>query len=208
MISILDYGIGNITSIKRAFEKNGAEVQLTNDPDVLISSDGLVLPGVGAFSVAMNRLQEEGLIDVLKDFKNTDKPILGICLGMQMLFDGSYEFGEHEGLCFIPGYVKKINVDENIKLPNIGWNTLQKNSTSEWSNTILDKVSIESNFYFVHTYCAETTNKEDTLSYSDYFGMKYCSTVKRENIYGCQYHPEKSGDEGLKIIHNFINLTV
>ena len=107
MISILDYGIGNITSIKRAFEKNGAEVQLTNDPDVLISSDGLVLPGVGAFSVAMNRLQEEGLIDVLKDFKNTDKPILGICLGMQMLFDGSYEFGEHEGLCFIPVMLKR-----------------------------------------------------------------------------------------------------
>ena len=207
MITILDYGIGNITSIRRAFEKSNATVRITNDPALILSSSGLILPGVGAFSVAMKRLKDDGLIEVLHDYKNSEKPILGICLGMQMLFDGSYEFGEYEGLCFVPGFVKKIDVPEDTKLPNIGWNRLIKPKSMKWEKTILESIQEDSNFYFVHTYGAETSDSSDTLSYTNYSDTEFCSTVKRGNIYGCQYHPEKSGTEGLKIIKNFIMLT-
>jgi len=205
-IAVVDYGIGNIQSMCRALEKSGADIVLTGDFNTILKSDGVVLPGVGAFSHGMEKLRSLGLVDVLKEFAKLEKPMLGVCLGMQLFFDKSSEFGETSGLGIVPGSVDKIELkdEKHEKLPHVSWNELSGNHS--WDGTILDGIEQCSDMYFVHSYCASPLHNEDILSSTTYSGNQFCSTIKHKNIYGCQYHPEKSGELGLKIIRNFVNL--
>ena len=207
-ISVLDYGLGNTKSICNAIEKSGVKVKLTKTRDEILSSDGLILPGVGAFSHGMERLINQKIDVLLREFVDTGKPLLGICLGMQMLFDQSTEFGISKGLCLIPGKVQLLEISNKseTKLPHVSWNSISKKSESDWKGTILESLDNGEDMYFVHSYYAMPANASDVLSITSYDGFEFCSTVKHKNIYGCQYHPEKSAAEGLKIINNFVSI--
>ena len=207
-IVVVDYGVGNITSICRALHKYGAKVEVTSDELRIMAADGVVLPGVGAFAHGMQRLKHFGIDDTLRKYSETNKPILGICLGMQMLFDGSSEFGNTEGIGLIPGFVNKLETYNKRyeKLPHVSWNEIMGQNLDRWNYTVLDDIKNSADMYFVHSYYVKPTNTDDVLSTSIYSDFEFCSTVKRNNIYGCQYHPEKSGECGLKIISNFINI--
>jgi imidazole glycerol-phosphate synthase subunit HisH len=208
-IALINYGLGNLKSITKAFEVFGAILVLTDDPDVIMSCDSIVLPGVGAFKEGMSKLDSLGLTNTIIDFADTGKPILGICLGMQLLFDSSNEFGLAKGLGLISGFVHKISSETTAikKLPHISWNALVDDGNSAWDQTILDGLENATDMYFVHSYCAEPLDPSYVLSKTYYSGVSFCSTVKKNNIYGCQYHPEKSAKYGLKIIDNFIKLS-
>lgn len=206
-IAILDYGLGNTKSVFSALDKTGAAVCLTSDRDEILSADGLILPGVGAFAHGMHKLSSSKLDFMIWDFVQTGKPFLGICLGMQMLFDSSMEFGETKGLGLIPGRVLHLgdSIKVQEKIPNVSWSEIELNSSS-WDNTILDGIKSGENMYFVHSYFAQPANEDDILSVSNFSGRDYCSTVKFKNIFGCQYHPEKSGSIGLRVINNFVEI--
>ncbi len=206
-IAIVDDGIGNIRSILNAFENQGADVTLTNDKDKILESDGLVLPGVGAFAHGMNSLDKYNLIDVIKEYVLSGKPFIGICLGMQMLFEASEEFGETKGLGVISGRVVKLPTkdSQNEKLPHVGWNELNSRDT-QWPGTILENIEEGSDMYFVHSFVVQPRDSENILSTTEYSGYNFCSSVKKGNVYGCQFHPEKSGKIGLKIIKDFIRI--
>lgn len=206
-IGIIDYGVGNIRSISNAFGKLNCETKLVDDEKEVMNCDGIVLPGVGAFSHGMDRLKSKDLDKILKKYIETSKPFLGICLGMQMLFEKSSEFGETMGLGFIEGNVEKFTLQKGIKIPHIAWTAISSNKINSWENTILNNIDINSDMYHVHSYYAKPKDTENILSFSMYNEFKYCSTVQKGSIFGCQYHPEKSGEEGLKIIKNFIDLT-
>tara|TARA_B100000686_G_scaffold343574_1_gene424660 strand:- start:598 stop:1236 length:639 start_codon:yes stop_codon:yes gene_type:complete len=206
-ISVLDYGIGNIKSICSALEKSHTKIYLTDDRNEIMSSDGLILPGVGAFAHGMEKLIIKKLDLVIQEFVSTGKPLLGICLGMQMLFDKSMEFGETAGLGLIPGEVLRLksNNKEPEKLPYVSWCRI-KPLSNPWNDTILNGIKSDEHMYFVHSYYAKPTNKDNILSVTEFSGSHYCSTVKKGNIYGCQYHPEKSAEKGLKVINNFVEI--
>lgn len=204
-IAIIDYEIGNVKSIINAFKKIGIDTILTRDKDSIMNSEGLILPGVGAFSHGMENLHKYNLVEIIYDFVKTKKPFMGICLGMQMLMDESEEFGNTKGLGLISGKVMKLPENDNWKLPHISWNEIYKNEIS-WENTILQDIEEKTDMYFVHSYAVTTEDRSNILSITEYSSYKFCSSVKNNNIYGCQFHPEKSGEKGLKIINNFVNL--
>jgi glutamine amidotransferase len=206
-IGIIDYGVGNIRSISNALNKLNCKAILVDAEKEVMSCDGIVLPGVGAFQHGMDRLKSKKLDEILKKYVDTSKPFLGICLGMQMLFEKSSEFGESIGLGFIEGDVKKFTRQKDIKIPHISWTGINSEDYSSWKNTILESIDINSDMYHVHSYYAQPKDLDNILSFSMYNDFKYCSTVQKDNIYGCQYHPEKSGEDGLKILKNFIELT-
>lgn len=193
MIAIIDYGAGNLFSVKNALDFLGFENKVTKSADDLRAADRLILPGVGAFPDAMRMLEESGLIGVIKE-EITKKPLLGICLGMQMLFEKGYEFGETDGLGLIKGSVKLMK-PENLPIPHIGWNSLELNEKC----ALLDKNG--EYVYFVHSYAAECPS-ENVAAYCDY-GMKIPALVFNGNVYGAQFHPEKSGEVGLNILRRF-----
>lgn len=195
MIAIIDYGAGNLFSVKNALDFLGLENKITNSAEDLISADRLILPGVGAFPDAMRMLGETGLIEVIKQ-EALKKPLLGICLGMQMLFEKGYEFGETEGLGLIKGSVKLMQ-PEGLPIPHIGWNSLEFNEKCP----LLDKCAEGEYVYFVHSYAAECPS-ENVAAYCDY-GMKVPALVFAGNVYGTQFHPEKSGETGLNILRCF-----
>ena len=206
-IVIVDYGIGNVKSIINAFENQGERIFLSRDRDIILGADGIILPGVGAFSHGMNNLNKYGLVTILKDYVKTGKPLLGICLGMQMLLEESEEFGNTKGIGLIKGKVIKFPLEQTnkVKLPHISWNEIQPKKIN-WKNTILDNIDENSDMYFVHTFIAEPDNENEILSVTKYHNQVFCSSIKKENIYGCQFHPEKSSKKGLSIIKNFIKI--
>ena len=193
MIAIIDYGAGNLFSVKNALDFLGFENKITKSADDLRSADRLILPGVGAFPDAMRMLNESGLVGVIKE-EVRKKPLLGICLGMQMLFEKGYEFGETDGLGLIKGSVKLMK-PENLPIPHIGWNELELNEKCP----LLDKNN--EYVYFVHSYAAECPS-ENVAAYC-YYGMKIPALVFNGNVYGAQFHPEKSGEVGLNILRRF-----
>jgi glutamine amidotransferase len=206
LIAILDYDIGNVRSISSAFENAGAEVVLSRDPKIIAKADGLILPGVGAFSHAMEKLHLYGLVSVIEDHTALGKPLLGICLGMQILLSSSEEFGSSKGLGLIAGKIVKLSPKDPDyqKLPHVSWNEIY--STKSWHGTVLEDIDQHEDMYFVHSFTAQPDDSNHILSHALYSGEEFCATVRQDNIYGCQFHPEKSGKMGLKIIDNFLNI--
>ncbi len=203
MIAIVDYNMGNLASVKNAFAKLGEDVVVESNPTKFGSYDKLILPGVGAFGDAMEHLKTMDMVEPLKEFAKSGKPMLGICLGMQLLFESSEEFGNHQGLGLIKGAVKKFDsskFEENLKIPHMGWN---KMFTKE--HKLFEGLDDEHYLYFVHTYHVECSDEADIIG-ETYYGYKFTSAVAHNNIMGIQPHPEKSHKNGLKILENFINL--
>lgn len=210
-ISILDYGIGNLFSLTKAFELCGANVKMISQPSELKNVDKLLLPGVGAFAKAMEELHKRDLVGAIKEYAATGKPMLGICLGAQMLLSESHEYGVHSGLDLIKGKVINIRDTDskaaNYKVPYISWSELHKpEANTSWDNTIMSGISPGTTAYFVHSFTFIPDNTEDRLADTFYDGIRLCAAVKNGNIYGTQFHPERSGKYGLKIISNFVEL--
>lgn len=199
MIVIIDYGIGNLKSVYNALSTLNLPCKISSDISDIKNAEKLILPGVGAFNEAMDNLCNYRLIDVIKDKVNNGCPLLGICLGMQMLFEEGYEGEIRNGLGFIKGKIKRIEPKKYVKLPHIGWNRLETNNY----NNILYGVSEENFVYYVHSFMARDMEDVNLVAYSEYGGVKIPGLVNKDNIYGAQFHPEKSGEIGLKILRNF-----
>ena len=199
MVAVIDYGVGNLFSLLSSLKTIGAEAVITNDVETIRNADRIILPGVGAFEDAAKKLFESGLHNVIIEEAEKGKPLMGICLGMQLLFERSFEYGEHKGLGLIKGDILGFDgkIDKTLKIPQIGWNALKltKKDCPLW------KYIKEGDYvYFVHSYFAEISDA--TASSSDY-GIEFTAAVSDGNIYGCQFHPEKSGDVGLNILRGF-----
>ncbi len=205
MIAIVDYGVGNIFSLYSSFKYIGAEVVLTSDPDEIKKADKIILPGVGAFADAAKKLRESGLSDVVVDEVKKGKPLLGICLGMQMLFERSFEYGEHEGLGLIKGDIVSMEgvVPVNYKIPHIGWNGLHFPKDKEKSS-IFKYINEEDCVYFVHSFFG--ANCESSVIATTEYGAELTAAVADKNVYGVQFHPEKSGEVGMKILKAFCEM--
>jgi glutamine amidotransferase len=199
MIAIIDYGMGNLRSVQRAFEYVGAEAVVTTDRATIEAASAVVLPGVGAFGQAMANLERAGLTDVIRQVIAQGRPFLGICLGLQLLFEESEEMGQHRGLGIFGGQVKRFDV--NLKVPQIGWNQIHIRRASP----LLEGVADGSYAYFVHSYYVAPADLEIILATTDY-GIDYASVVGQDNIFGIQFHPEKSQAVGLRILRNFTAL--
>ena len=203
MIGIIDYGVGNLFSLKSSFLSLGEEVFVSGKKEELRQTEGLILPGVGAFADAAKKLKDSGLDEFVREYVKSGRPLMGICLGMQLLFEKSYEYGEHDGLSLLKGQVIPMegNISEELKIPHIGWNSL---------NFIKDgcplfKDTKEGDFvYFVHSYFA--VDNTDSLVCNTEYGIPMTAAVNKDNIYGCQFHPEKSGKVGLAILKSFADL--
>ena len=202
MTAIIDYGVGNLFSLQSSFSAIGEQAVVTKDPDVLTRADRLVLPGVGAFKDARQALKDSGLEETIINLAKEGKPFLGICLGMQMLFDRDFEDGIHDGLGLIPGEVRPISetIGDDLKIPQIGWNALIFRNQSRLFRYIKEGDFV----YFVHSYHA-TGCEAWTTAVTEYGGLLTAS-VEKDNVFGCQFHPEKSGDVGLSILKAFVEI--
>lgn len=205
MIAIIDYGVGNLFSLRCSLEKIGADVTVTCDPDILRRADKLLLPGVGAFEDAAKKLRANGLDQVVIQEAKNGKPLLGICLGMQMLFEKSYEYGEHDGLGLLKGQVIGMSgtIPAELQIPHIGWNALHFHRPD---CPLFRYIHENDCVYFVHSYYA--VGCEDSLAATTEYGKELTAVVAKDNIYGCQFHPEKSGPVGLAILKAFCDLEV
>ena len=203
-VAIIDYGIGNVYSVQKAIEFIGHKPVITSDPEIILNSSHSILPGVGAFGVAMSELSKRSLCEVIKEISNKGNYLLGICLGMQLLLDSSDEFGNNKGLGIIPGKVimipNKLRNGTSLKIPNIGW----KKITLSGENKLFDKITNLDSFYFTHSFMALTDADENSIAKSVYGDHKFDAVIKKDNIIGVQFHPEKSGKSGLNIINNFL----
>lgn len=195
MIAIIDYGMGNLRSVQKAFEYLGNKAVITQQPGEIQKADKVVLPGVGAFKDAMQTIKQKGIDKVLYEVVEQKKPLLGICLGMQMFFEKSYEYGEHKGLGILQGEIVKL--PECVKVPHMGWNSL----TIKKKNPLFEGLSEEPYVYFVHSYHLQT--QADIVSATTYYGKEIQVAAQKENVFALQFHPEKSGDVGLNILQNF-----
>ena len=210
-VVVVDYGMGNLLSVRRGLEHCGAKVMVTSDPDIILSAPKVVLPGVGAFANGMAQLRSLGLDTVVREVATKGRFLLGICLGMQMLLDESEEFGTTEGLGIISGRVVSIpSVSTNgfpQKIPHIGWNSLVLSKGIEsWEGGLLEEVIPGEAVYFVHSFMAVPSKPNHRIANCLYGGIAVPATIGRDNIYGCQFHPEKSGEVGLKILRKFLTL--
>lgn len=199
MIAIIDYDAGNLRSVEKALLSLGEPAKITRDYSEIMKADKVILPGVGAFGVAMDYLKKYGLVSVIREVVQQNKPFLGICLGLQLLFSGSEESQGVEGLNLLPGDILKIPEEEGLKIPHIGWNSL------EFSNEgrLFQGFKEETYVYFVHSYYLKA-KEEEIVKASTYYGTKIHASVEKNNLFACQFHPEKSGQAGLKILQNFV----
>jgi len=199
MIAVIDYGVGNLFSLCSSLASIGAEAVITSEPSVIKSADKLILPGVGAFGDAAEKLASTGLDALIKEQAAGGKPVMGICLGMQLLFEKSYEYGEHEGLGLLKGSVVPMDgrIPNSLKIPHIGWNALKFKKDSRLFKYIKDGDFV----YFVHSYFA--SGCDDSLAATAEYGIELTAAVEKGNVMGCQFHPEKSGDVGLNILRGF-----
>ena len=207
---VIDYGIVNLKNILRGFEYVGVPIESAIDPDQVFKADRVILPGVGAFASGMNELRARGMDEAVKCIANQGRPVLGICLGMQMLFDSSIEYGRHQGLGLIPGSVVPIPTNSigmgGRKIPHIGWNALRYPShASSWRNSCLNRAQEGSFFYFVHSFMVVPENSSHILAQCIYEGLPVNAAIKKDNITGLQFHPERSGPMGLGILREFMD---
>ena len=207
-IAIVDYGLGNIFSIKHACAFAGMSAVVTHDVNELMAADAVILPGVGAFGAAMDALRKKDLVLPILDYVATGKTLVGICLGMQLLLTQSAEFGEHKGLNLIKGEVMPLQAhkrdDRLLKVPQVGWNRIHPGpeNLESWKGSLLDNVGSGEYMYFVHSYYVSVQEQESILSVSEYGENKFCSAVQKDNIIAFQFHPERSGPMGLKVYEN------
>ena len=198
MIAIADYGIGNLGSVTKGFRRAGAEVLLTGDPEALRRADALVLPGDGAFAATMDEVERRGLVPVLREAVEKGKPLLGICIGMQLLFEESEEHGRHRGLGFLPGRVRRFEGD--LPVPHMGWNQLR----ARRAHPILDGIADGAHVYFVHSYYCDAP--DDVVIASSDYGRDFAAIVGRGSVLGVQFHPEKSQEVGLRMVESFVRV--
>ena len=201
MIAIVDYNAGNLKSVEKAMLYLGQKVLVTSRPEEILSADKVILPGVGAFGDAMKNLTAAGLDSVLREVADRKKPLLGICLGMQLLFEESEESPGVKGLGLLPGLILRIPAAPGLKIPHMGWNNLKINSGKSLYRSVPDSSYV----YFVHSYYLKANDPEDVAARCEY-GVIIDASVESGNLYGCQFHPEKSGDVGLKILSNFADI--
>ena len=206
MIAVIDYNMGNVRSVEKGFQRIGMDAIVTRDPGVIRDATHVVLPGVGAFRDCMDNLERFGLIDVIRDGIESGKPFLGICLGLQVLFEESHEFGIHRGLSIIKGKVVRFPSDmevdgERLKVPHMGWNQINIKKPSP----LLTGIDDGTYFYFVHSYYCVPDEDEVVITTSSY-GVEFVSTISRDNIFACQFHPEKSQKVGLRLLKNFAGM--
>lgn len=203
MLAIIDYGVGNLFSLQCSLKRIGAEAVVTSDENIIRASDRIILPGVGAFGDAVKKLRESGLFEVVIDEAEKGKPLMGICLGMQMLFEKSYEYGEYEGLGLIEGEIVPLKgeIPDNLDIPHMGWNALKFHNGK---NELFKYINEGDCVYFVHSYFG--LGCDNALIASSEYGIDVTAAVAKGNIYGCQFHPEKSGDVGLNILKAFCEI--
>ena len=208
-ICVIDYDLGNVKSMLMGLRKAGADPVLSRDEKEILSSDAVVLPGVGAFNVGIENLKKYSLVDIIYRFIKTGKSFLGVCLGMQMLMDEGEEFGWTKGLGLLKGKVIKLSLKDGHKerIPHVGWNMIDEPKGDRWKGTIFNGLKDKSVVYFVHSFRAQPADPADILSTTFYGGNHFCSAVHKDNVYGCQFHPEKSAAVGLQILNNFVALT-
>lgn len=198
-IAIIDYGVGNLRSVEKAFTSQGIEAVVTSDEKILRSADKLVLPGVGAFKACMDGLKARGFDELVLEAAGAGKPIIGLCVGLQMMFDEGHEFGVHKGLGLMPGRV--VRFPEKLRVPHIGWNQVE----FKREHKVFTDLPSQTFFYFVHSFYVESADAACVLGETDY-GMRYASICGRDNILGVQFHPEKSQTAGLKLLKNFAEM--
>ena len=205
-IVIVDYGIGNVQSIFNALSQfKDVDIIVSDNKTEIFDADGLILPGVGAYRKAMEELEKRNLPDIINKYISQNKPLLGICLGMQLLFESSEEFGYTKGLGFIKGSVDHFPDNMNGKLPHVSWNSIESRE-ADWENTIFQGIKDKDDFYFVHSYICKPENQDIITSKTEYGGVSFCSSVQQNNIFACQFHPEKSSISGLNVMKNFIKI--
>lgn len=201
-VAIVDYGLGNLFSVREACKAVGLHAMITASRDDILRSASVILTGVGAFGTAMKHLTEKGLVDVLREYASSGKPLMGICLGMQILMTESFEFGRHGGLDIVPGIVIKLQTDPSVKVPHVGRNQIWADKDIEWGGTLLDGVSNGVAMYFVHSYYVKPRNEDVVLSTTQYGQNTFCSSLRVNNISAFQFHPECSGRYGLAVYRN------
>jgi glutamine amidotransferase len=197
---IVDYGMGNLRSVEKAVEAVGGQPLISGDPDVVCRGKRLILPGVGAFGDAMENLRRHKLDIAIAESVKARKPLLGLCLGLQLLFTESDEFGTHRGLNLIPGKVRRFH-EPGLRVPHVGWNQIE----GAHSNPLLEDIPEGAYFYFVHSYYVEPDNPDNVLCWTSY-GCRFCSIAWKDRVWGAQFHPEKSQDSGKKLLRNFLSL--
>ncbi|MFN8376688.1 MAG: imidazole glycerol phosphate synthase subunit HisH [Anaerolineae bacterium] len=202
MLAVIDYGAGNLRSVMHALKHLQAEnVRLVREPQELEGAEKIILPGVGAFGASMQQMHKQGLVEPVREAVKSGIPYLGICVGMQMMFEYSDEMGTHEGIGLLPGYVTRFPADMGLKVPHMGWNTLQ----ACYASPLIKNLPEESYGYFVHSYYCVPANAGDVLVATEY-GIRFAAAVQHDNLYGVQFHPEKSQRMGLQLLRNFLEL--
>jgi glutamine amidotransferase len=206
-VAIVDFGLGNLYSVHHACRKVGLEAVITSSRQAILEADAVILPGVGAYRDAMENLRRLDLVSVLHDIAASDKPLLGVCLGMQLLMSESYEFGHFEGLGIIKGSVVHFGQPQEdgrgLKVPQIGWNRIHESGQGmDWNMSLLAGVPDEAYMYFVHSYVVQPSDQQWTLSTTRYGNVEFCSSLQKGNVFACQFHPERSGQRGLAIYQN------